>query len=102
MHDVPATLRIDLARHAMQRARHERIVRVEKAKDVAGGGPKALVDGIGLTAVRLANHSQMVVTRQNLRRAIGRHAVDDDVLEVRVVLRQHALDGASDERRLIE
>src|SRR5208282_5607300 len=101
-HHMPARSGVDLARDALERARLERVVGIEEGQDVAGRAREALVDGIGLTAVGLANDDEMAETGEDRRGLVGGEPVDDDVLEVRVVLVAHALDGALDKRALIE
>ena len=57
-------------------ARQIVVVSVEPADKVAGRHAKALVDGIGLTAVGFGDPPQMRMTLKNLERVVGGRGVD--------------------------
>jgi hypothetical protein len=63
------------------------IVGVEPADDLSAGHSEALVQGVRLAPVRLRHPAQALVLAQDLERAVGRPAVDDDVLHRLVRLR---------------
>ena len=101
-HDMSALRRVDLGGDPVERARQEGVVGVEEREDVSRREREALVDGVALPAVRLADDLQMGIVLQDLRRVVRGHSVDDDVLDVGVALGEDALDRVPYETRLIE
>ena len=101
-HHMAPRRRVDLVCHAHECPRLERIVRVEEGQDVAARAREALVDGIGLAAVGLANDDEVPETGEDRGRVVARESVDDDMLEIGIILVEHAPDGALDESPLIE
>jgi hypothetical protein len=85
-------------------ARAVDVVRIEPCQNLAAGAGEAPVDRICLPGIRLrAPEGQAVLVAANdFKAAIRRTAVDDDVLQVRVVLGKDRLDRSGQERRLVE
>lgn len=72
------------------------IIRVEQANDLSARQPDALVYGIIQPLVRFTDYPQMGVSFKNLKSPVGGTAVHDNVLNSRVILGKHALDGIND------
>jgi len=71
------------------------VVRVQPTDDVSSHSCQALVDGLGLSPIRLGDVAENIrilpaVTLEDLERAICRPTVDHPVLQARVALLEHA------------
>ncbi len=77
-----------------QRARSQPVVAVQPGDDLARGAGHALVDCLALALVGLADNvgQPVAVGAEDVECAVGRTAVDDDVLDVRVALREYRPD----------
>src|SRR5581483_10867081 len=75
------------------RAGKVEVVGVEPTEDRAVRHAKALVDGGRLSRVGLRHPAEMSVRAEDLDRLVSRPAVDDDVLDSRVVLLEDARNG---------
>src|SRR5579884_1663234 len=73
-------------------AREVDVVRVQPAEDLAASQREPLVERMRLAAVRLRDPAKVVVAPKDVERLVRRAAVDDDVLDPRVVLLAHAVD----------
>src|SRR5258708_21543560 len=73
------------------------IVRIEESDDPTCRQGKPLVHRMMIATVRLTDHAEMTVSREEIARPIGRLTVDDDVLNRRIVLRDDAFDRDLDE-----
>src|SRR5580658_9888440 len=84
------------------------VVRVQPSNDVARRHTETLVDSVALAAIFLRNPAQMLPARhrgeslENLNRAVSGGAVDDDVLESRIMLAFDAAQRRLDKLRLVE
>ena len=85
-------------------ARQIEVIRVEPGDDLPVRMGKPLVDGLGLPAVLLADPpgQPVCILLDDLHAAVGRTAIDDDVLDVVIVLLQDGKHGLPEEGRLIE
>ena len=64
------------------------VVNVQERNDVATGTANAFVHRLMRTAIRLRNNCEMRKSLQQSERRIGRCAIDDDVLNIRIALPQ--------------
>src|SRR5262249_36685400 len=102
-HDDPAIPRaIELARNNAERAGKVGVVGIGPPDDLATREREPFVDRIPLAAILLRTPAQMRLAVQDLDGPVGRAAVDDDVLPMRIVLVLHATNGVLDVRRLVE
>jgi hypothetical protein len=94
---------LELLHHARDGPGQQRVVRAQPAKEIAGGALERDVERGGLAAVGAARppRQPVLVAADDLDAAVRRAAVDDGILERRVVLRQHRLDRLLEERRLV-
>src|SRR5262245_17662919 len=79
-HDVPASQRVDLARHPAERPREQGVVGVENPTDRAGREAEALVHGLRVTAIRFGHEREMRIALEVLERPVRGSAVDHDML----------------------
>ena len=93
----------ELSNHP-QRTRRDRIVRIEPAKNLSGRSRETGANRIRLPPVlgALPIRQPIHVLSDDLRAAVRRAAVHDDVLQVRVPLGEDGLDRLFKERRLVE
>src|SRR5437588_214761 len=93
---APARLgtRLELRDDARDGSRQEGVVRVQPAEDRAAGASEAVVQRLDLArAGQLLDRGEAVgVATGDLDAPVGRPAVDDDVLDRRVVLTEHGFD----------
>src|SRR5690242_20255224 len=91
------------ARDLGECAGKQHVIAVDPAHDVAGGRSKPFVDRIDLTCVGLADPGQpLSVALEDFDRAIRTGAVDDAIIELKIaLLREHAVNGALDEPRMV-
>ena len=90
--------------HPVQGARTKKIVAVEPGDHLPISQPEALVDGLGLAAVGFDNQviQAVAVAFENVDGAVGRCAIDDDVLEVGILLVEYGEQRLFDESCLVE
>src|SRR5205807_1290316 len=81
--------------HRVKRTRLEVIVGIEPGEDLAAGARETFADGGGLSAVRGAARESEPrrVPADDLRAAVGRASVQDQVFERGIVLVEHGTDG---------
>src|SRR5262249_12691426 len=81
----------------------EHIVGIEICENVAAGALEALIDGVALplVALRLPEKARAIPAKDR-RGLIGRAAIDDEVFDMRIILAQHAVDGALEKGALVE
>lgn len=100
---VPFLMLLKMRDYGGDGAGEERIVGVEIGDDLASAAAQALVDGVGLPAITLGLPGEtLAITSKDVNGTIGRAAVEDEILDVWVVLSQHAFDGAAKEGCLVE
>ena len=80
------------------------IIGVEPGKDVTFGAIKAFVDGVCLAFIldRLPLFQFPGILLNHIHTAVGRAAIHDDVLDMRISLPEHGLDRCFEEIRLVE
>ena len=88
--------------HPAKRLRRKKVVAVQPPDHVAGRRAQPFVQRVVKPRVRLADHAQMRIPREQFHRAIRGHAIDHDVLHVGIVLRQHTLDRLPEKMRAVQ
>ena len=86
-----------------QRSRQIEIVRVEPAENISRRQRKAFIEGVSLTAILFTFPVRQValVFLDDLGAVVGAPAVDDDVLQVRILLADHGQDRLLQETALV-
>ena len=100
----PAALRsFERPDHGLERTRQVVVVRVQIGDDLAARPLDPLVDRIRLTLVGLGDPpgEPILVASDHVDGLVGRSAVDDHVLEVRIALIQHRANRPLDEMPLV-
>ncbi len=92
-HDVPPASRLDLSSHSIQSARQQALPIVENPEDVAGGEASAGVERAHAIPARIGDELDPRMTREGRGHVATPVACHHDVLEARVALPHHALDG---------
>ncbi len=83
-------------------AREKHVVGVQPHENLAGGLLKAAVQSVGRPLVLARKILQAAaVALKDLQSCVGRAAIHHDVLDARVVLGNHALDGFGQVRRRV-
>src|SRR5262249_34050396 len=98
---VTASTRVDFPRHAMQRTRQVSVVGIEEGQDLAAGEAKTFIDRFRGPVVALTYDTQVRVAGQHRGCLVGGHAVDNDMFEVGVILKEDAFDGMSEKLALV-
>src|SRR5205085_8480545 len=93
----------ELGDEARHHSRQEGVVGAEPAQDLALGTPEAGVERVDLAAVGLTAppREPVAVGADDIDASVGGAAVEDDVLDRLVVLREHGLDRLFEELRLV-
>jgi hypothetical protein len=101
--DERVRVRLELGDEARHRPRQEGVVRAQPAQDLARRVPEAGVQRVDLAAVGLAAPpgEPVGIAPDDLDAPVRRAAVDDEVLDRLVVLREHGLDRLGEELRLV-
>src|SRR5688572_15616173 len=81
--NMAPVLGIDLPRDTLQSTRQQGIVGVEETVNVTRGALETLINSVGLTSIRLADHMQMGVASQHFWSLVAGHSIDDDMLKTR-------------------
>ena len=75
-------------------SRKKTVVRIDPGEDLAARLEKSLGCGVGRPLIGLRNIAEAIlVALQHLECAVGGSAIHHDVFDIRIILRQHALDG---------
>ena len=77
--------------HEIERAGKVEVVAVEPTHDITGGSTKSLVNRVCLAGVRFGHPvvEASFVVLDDRGAFIGAASVDDEVFEIRIVLKQH-------------
>jgi FkbM family methyltransferase len=94
--NTPAGAVAQAVRRGRDRTGQVEVITVDVRDDVAGRPVEPLVDRMRLSVVRLADPAcdPIVVTAQDVDRAVVRAAVDDEILEVGISLLEHRANRA--------
>lgn len=100
----PAGARSEIFSHGAQRSRKIKVVAIQPAYNLACGQPQALVDGMDISAVRLADvvSEMLCVLSDDFNTPIITTTVDDDVFKLGVTLKQYRPDGPFKEFALVQ
>ena len=84
--------------------RKQHVVGVHKAEHVARGARETPIHPVGRTRIGLEHNSRqpMPIALDELAAAVGRAWIDDDVLDIRMRLRQDRHEGTLEKHRLVE
>ena len=99
-HEVGAA-RLERGDRPLDLLRLQPVIGIHQADHLAARCRQALVEGVADATVGLADPTGQPagVAPDDLEGAVGRGAVDHDVLDLGVGLREHAVDGAGQRRR---
>src|ERR1700722_4563426 len=95
--------RMPRAHDFLDRRRQQRVVGVEEYHDAAAARAEAGIEGGGVAAVGLEDRSYLIaIARNHVARVVGRTVVDDYYFDLRITLRERAVDRGTEEPRGVE